>query len=78
MCGFLLFGFFICVGVFCVCYNMWVCVCVNFVMCVCSGNTCTCIYSVLCSLYSVFVLFLLCTFIPICFVCSSVRITATE
>jgi hypothetical protein len=39
---------------------------------------CTCIYCVLWCLYCVFVLFRLCIFILICFVCTSVRTTATE
>jgi hypothetical protein len=49
-----------------------------FVMCGCSGNICTCIYCVFCSLYCIFVLFRLCIYILICFVCTSVRTTATE
>ena len=48
------------------------------VICGCFGNMCTCIYSALYSLNCVFVLFLLCIFILICFVCTSVRTTATE
>jgi len=51
--------------------NVWACVCVGFVMCGCFGNMCTCIYCV-------FVLFHLCIFILICFVCTSVRTTAIE
>ena len=58
--------------------NVWVCVCVGFVTCACSGNMCTCIYCVLYCLYCVFVLFRLCIFILICFVCTGVRTTATE
>ena len=46
--------------------NVWVCVCVAFVMCGCFGNMCTFIYCV-------FVLFHLCTFILICFVCTRVK-----
>ena len=46
-----------------------VCMCGCFVMRDCFGNTCTC-------LYCVFVLFRLCIFILICFVCTSVRTTA--
>jgi hypothetical protein len=42
------------------------------------GNMCTCIYCVLYCLSCVFVLFRLCIFILICFVCTSVRTTATE
>jgi len=41
-------------------------------------NMCTCIYYVLYCLYCVFVLFRLCIFILICFVCTSLRTTATE
>ena len=69
--------FCVCVCV-CVCgfRNVWVvyvcvCVCVGFEMCGCFGNMCTCIYSL-------FVLFRLCIFIPICFVCTGVRTAATE
>ena len=47
-------------------------------VCGCSGNMCTCIYCVLYCLYCVFVLFRLCIFILICFICTSVRTTATE
>jgi len=57
---------------------VWVCVCVGFVMCGCFGNMYACIYCVLYCLYCVFVLFRLCIFILICFVCTSVRTTATE
>ena len=53
-------------------------VCVGFVMCGCFGNVCTCIYCVLYCLYCVFVLFRLCIFILICFVCTGVRTTATK
>jgi len=75
-----MFGF---VSVSVVC-NVWVCVCVGVSMCgfvsccCCFGNVCTCIYRVLCCLDGVLVLFRLCTFIVICFVCTSVRTTATE
>jgi hypothetical protein len=48
------------------------------VMCGCFGNICTCMYCVLYCLYYVFVLFRLCIFILVCFVCASVRTTATE
>ena len=58
----------------CVC----VCVCLGFVTCGCFGNMCTCVYCVLYCLYCIFVLFRLCIFILICFVCTSVRTTATE
>ena len=56
--------------------NMWVCVCVGFVMCGCFGNMYNFIYCVLYCLYF-FVLFRLCTFILICFVCTSVKSTST-
>ena len=57
----------------CVCGCVCVCVCVRagFVMCVCFGNMCT-------SIYCVFVLFRLCVFILICFVCTGVRTAAIE
>ena len=64
-----------CFNLFC---NVWVCVFVGFVIYWCFVNIRTCIYSVLYSLYCVFVLFCLCIFILICFVCTSVRTTATE
>jgi hypothetical protein len=57
--------------------NVWVCVYVGFVMCCCFDNfvrvlvMCTCIYCV-------FLKVLLCIFILICFVCTSVKTTATE
>jgi hypothetical protein len=41
-------------------------------------NLCTCIFCALYSLNRVFVLFRLCIFILICFVCTSGRTTATE
>jgi hypothetical protein len=49
-------------------------------VCGCFGNTnmCTCIYYDLLLFVLCFILFLLCTFILICFVCTSVRTTATE
>ena len=53
-------------------------VCVGFVMCGCFGNMCTCIYCVLYFFVLCFLLFRLCVFILICFVCTSVRTTATE
>jgi hypothetical protein len=78
MCGLCNVWVCVCVGfVMCGCecmwgfFNVWVCVCVGFLMCGCSGNTCTCIYCV-------FVLFRLCIFILICFVCTGVRTAATE
>ena len=59
MCGFCNVWVFVCVGfVMCGC----VCVCMSFVMCGCFGKMCTCIYCV-------FVLFLLCIFILICYMC---------
>jgi len=69
-----------CFNLFC---NVWVCVCVCGVgvfwqLCGYFGNMCTCIYCVLYSLYCVFVLFRLCIFILICFVCTSVRTAAIE
>jgi hypothetical protein len=64
------------------CESVCVCVCVyiyvGYVMCECFGNMCTCIYCVLYCLYWVFVLFCLCIFILICFVCTSVRTTAAK
>jgi uncharacterized membrane protein len=56
-------------------YN-WVYVGVFWQLCGCFGNTCTCIYCVLYCLYCVFVLFRLCIFILIYFVCTSVRTSA--
>jgi hypothetical protein len=41
------------------------------------GDMCTCIYCVLYFWYCFFVMFRLCVFILICFVCTSVRSTAT-
>jgi hypothetical protein len=58
---------------------MWVCVCVGFVMSGCVYVWAFCnmyiyVYRV-CNFYTVFcVLFRLCIFILICFVCTSVRI----
>jgi len=79
MCGFCNVWMCVCVGfVMCGCVGVWVCVCVGFVMCGCFGKMCTCIYCVLYFLFCVFVLFRLRTFIIICFVCTSVRTTATE
>jgi hypothetical protein len=68
MCGVCLCGF----------CNMWVCVCVGFIMCECFVNVCACIYCVLYCLYCVFLLFHLCIFILICFVCTGIMATATE
>jgi len=52
--------------------NVWV----FLQLCGCFGNMFTIIYCVLYGLYCVFVLFLLC--VLLCFVCTGVRITATE
>jgi hypothetical protein len=53
---------------------VWVCVCVGFVMCVC-----VCVLVICVIVFTVFfVLFRLCIFILIGFVCTSVRTTATE
>ena len=61
------------------CVSCTVVVLTCFVMCGCFGNMCTCIYCVLYCLYCVlFVLFRLCISSLICFVCTSVRTTATE
>ena len=54
--------------------NVWV----FWQLCWCFDNMCTCIFCVLYCLHCVFVLFPLCIFILICFVCTSVRTTATE
>jgi hypothetical protein len=51
------------------CVSCTVVVLTCFVMCGCFGNMCTCIYCILYRLYCVFVSFLLCIFILICFVC---------
>ena len=79
MCGFCNVWFCVCVAL-CMCgfCNVWVFVCVGFVMCGCFGNMRTCIYCVLYCLYCVFILFGLCIFILISFVCTSVRTAATE
>ena len=59
----------------CICVCVCVCVCVGFVMCGCFGSTCTCIYCV----YIVCTVFFFVSFMYIiCFVCTSVRTTATE
>jgi hypothetical protein len=69
-------------NLYCGCFNLLrnvlVCVCVGFVMCVRFGKTYTSFYCVLYCLYCVFVLSHLCVFILICFICTSVRTTATE
>ena len=67
-------------GWVCVCvgFVMCGCVCAGFVMCGCFDSMCTCIYCgfIVCIVF--FVLLRLCIFILICFVCTSVRTTATE
>ena len=67
-------------GCFNLFFNVWGSVCVGMFwqLCGCFGNMCPCIYCVLYYLYCVFVLFLSHIFILICFVCTSVRTTATE
>jgi hypothetical protein len=72
------FGYILYCGCFNLFCNVLVCVCVGFVVCGCFGSMCSCIYCVLYCLYCVFLLFRLCIFILICFVCVSVRITVTE
>ena len=67
-----------CVSCTVVVLTVWVCVLVFWQSCGYFGNVRTCIYCVLYCLYCVFVLFRLCIFILICFVCTSVRTTATE
>jgi hypothetical protein len=70
-----------CAVVVLTCFVMCGCVCMLgffWQLCGCFGNMCTCIYCVLYCLYCVFVLFCLCIFILICFVCTGVRTTATE
>ena len=65
----------------CGCFNLFcncVGICVGFVMCECVGNMHIFVYCVLYCLYYVFALFRLCIFILVCFVCTSVRNTATE
>ena len=65
-----------CFNLFC---NVWVCVSVGFVMCGCFDSYVgVLVICVLVFLYCVFVLFRLCIFILICFVCTSVRTTATD
>jgi len=60
------------------CVSCAVVVLACFVMSGCfGGNMCTFIYCVLCCSCCVFVLFRLCVFILICFICTSVRTTAT-
>jgi len=71
-------GFVMCgcvCGVLVMCGHVCVCVCVG----VCVGFVmCGCFVSMYPRIYCVFVLFPLCIFILICFVCSSVMTTATE
>jgi hypothetical protein len=70
-----------CFNLFC---NVWVCVCVGFVMCGCFDNCMgvliiyELVFIVSGTVCTVFVLFHVCIFIPTCFVCTSVRTTATE
>jgi hypothetical protein len=78
-----LWMFYVVCVLYCGCFNLFcnVCVCVCVCVCVwegCFGNMCACISYVLYCLYYVFVLFRLYIFILICFVCTSVRTTATE
>ena len=61
----------VCMCGFC---NVWV----FWQLCGCYGNMCACIYCVLYCLYCVFVLVLLCIFILIYFVSTSIRTIATE
>jgi hypothetical protein len=56
----------------------WVYVGVLWQLCRCIGDMCTCICCILYCLYCVLVLFRLCIFILIYFVCTTVRATATE
>ena len=60
---------------------MWVCVCVGFVMCGCFDNCVDYVYLYLLC-FDLFVLcflfFHLCIHVLICFVCTSVKTTATE
>jgi len=56
----------------------WVYVWVFWRLCGCFDNMCTCICCVLYCLYCVLVLFRLCIFILICFVCTSLMTTATK
>jgi len=93
-CDYFIWVFIWFCGCFKLLCKVWVCVCVCLcVFCnvwvfwqlcgyfgsrwTCILPMCTCIYCVLNCLYCVFVLFRLCIFI-ICFVCNSVRTTATE
>jgi len=68
----------LCYGCFNLFCNVWVHVAVFWQLRGCFGNMCNCIYCVSYCLCCVFVLFRLCTFILICFVCTSVRTIATE
>jgi len=65
---------------YCGCFNwfcnVWVCVCARACVRVCFGNMYNCIYCVLYCCTVFFVLFHLCIFTRICFVCTSVRTTA--
>ena len=64
--------------------NVWVCVCTGFAMCGCFDNCvvvlviCVLVFTVFCIVCTVFVvLFRLCIFILICFVCTNIRTTTT-
>jgi hypothetical protein len=70
-------GFVMCGCVYVWVCNVWVCVCVGFVMCGCYANMCTGICCGLYCFYCGFVLYRLYIFVLICFVCTSVRTTAT-
>jgi len=65
--------------------NVWLCVFVGFVTCGCFDNCvpvlllCVLVFTVFCIVFtSFFVLFRLCIFVLFCFVCTSVRTSATE
>ena len=59
--------------VMCGCVYLWVLYCVGVLV------ICLLVFTVFCIVYTVFfILFRLCIFILICFVCTSVRTTATE
>ena len=59
-----------CTAIVLTCFVMYGCACVGFLMCECFVNMFT--------VFLLFVLFRLCIFILIFFVCTSVRTTATE
>jgi len=75
----------VCFNLYCVCFNLFcnVCVCVYVCVCVCVCVgvfvICVLVFTVFCIVRSLFfVLFRLCIFILICFVCTSVRTAATD